>query len=227
VATDDEAVLEFNHSPEDYICWLEGLGPGCDFVVDQLRQGSTLALGEVIQQILFANPPLGEHLHMELEEADKEGRLFDDCDVPNEIVEAYYREPTVFIRFMDTMERVGVDYSHGVILRAVDLADYKQEIEEIAMSMKTLEEDVKELRNDTKKILEQLSRSNERTAAIEEAQKHLATKTEIEATKTEIANTRTAISNVKVWVLGLGFSSLFTIFVGVIIVVVRWALSGS
>lgn len=102
-----------------------------------------------------------------------------------------------------------------------------QSIQEPVMTVKSLEDDMKELRNDAKKILEHLSKTNERLAGLEEAQKHLATKTEIEATKTEIANTRTAISNVKVWVLGLGFSSLFTVVVGIIIAVVRWALSGN
>jgi hypothetical protein len=167
VATADGSVVEFNHPAADYIGWMEGIGPGCALVVDQLRQGSTQAFADVIQQFLFANPDLGEHLHDELEEADMEGRLLDECDVPEEIVESYYNEPTVQIKFMDTMEEAVVDYSHGIILRAVDLANYSVEIEEIAMTMKTLEENMKTLQDDMKRVLEKMGSMDARVQNLE------------------------------------------------------------
>lgn len=143
-----EPQIEFNSPAKEYISWFEDIGPGWDYIVEQLRKGDTLAFAEVIQQYLYDNPALGARLHDEVEEEMEAGLLLDECDLSDEQlrqVEEFHRQPTVFIKFMDTLEEAGVDYSHGIGLRAEDLADYSQQIEEIAMTLKSVEEKLDKL----------------------------------------------------------------------------------
>lgn len=170
--------IEFDSPAKEYVPWLQGIGPGCDYIIERLRVGDTLAFAEVIQQYLFDNPTLGERLHDEVEEGLVDGTLLDECDLPPEAleyVENFWNQPTVFIKFMDTMKEAGVDYSHGAVLRAEDLADYSQEIEEIAMTLKSVDEKLEKLLdavNGRHGLMERMAVvETKQDAAKEEAQK--------------------------------------------------------
>lgn len=158
-----EPQIEFNRPAADYVGWLEGIGPGCDFIVEKLRQGDLLAFGDVIQQFLFDHPILGENLHDEVEEGIWDGSLVEECELPEDVqkeAEAFFDEPSIEIQFMDT------EWSHGTALRARDLADYSQEIEEIAMSLKTLETNMTTLLQEMAVV----------KTKVETIEKHMATK---------------------------------------------------
>lgn len=142
----ESAVLELDETRLDEYAKLPWFGPnpgpGGLYVMECFRLGDHYAFAEVVQQFLFDHPEVGERLHDQVEKMLMRDDWQDDQFLPGaeEAMAEFYSQPTVYLKFMDTMEEAGVDYSHGIELRVEDLADFSQELEETAMSFKSLNE---------------------------------------------------------------------------------------
>ena len=116
--------------------------PGGLYIIEALRRGDTMAFKDVVQQFLFDHPEVGQHLDDELEQSLVDGTALDEWELTEheaEQLNEFYKSPTVLIQFLD------VPWSGEAELRAEDLAHYSQEIEEIAMTLKSVDEKLDKL----------------------------------------------------------------------------------